>query len=220
MDTGSCDRAALLASFRKTLTVGVPVSTVLNISHLARSLEAEQLAEVLAGLIGLGEQLASSGTVEHIQCALLDVVELLSAGKEELCTRDTGLLPKLRELIKRFEDLVKKAKGRVDYRVLSIFMDNAIGDNKLGTGGSVTSEFNKIKSKLYRAHTMTWEERDQVIERLLSNVTDKHRGDLLDGSPEARGYRNMSDVELNGWLTLAGELKIVAGGKKMDESDR
>lgn len=66
--------------------------------------------------------------------------------------------------------------------------------------------FRKLKSKIFRAVTLTWQERDELIETLLSSVNENRRGLLKDGRGEVRGYSDMADEELQAWRIFASEL--------------
>ena len=66
--------------------------------------------------------------------------------------------------------------------------------------------FRKLKSKIFRAVTLTWEERDDLIDTLLSTVNEKRRGELKVGRDEVRGYADMADEELQAWKIFASEL--------------
>ncbi|GBG33437.1 Hypothetical Protein FCC1311_096602 [Hondaea fermentalgiana] len=197
--------AEQLESFNKTVALNVPVSTILPLSGLAEQ-EIDGLTEVLNGLVLLAETLASEGRREDIQRALLDVAEFLVVAKDKLCTQDEGKLPPLRKLVSHYESLVEKAKSKIDYRALSIFMENKIGETSVDKNGPICSEFNRIKSRLNRCTNMTWDEREKMIDDLLRSVKDKRRGFLVEGRDSIRGYRDMSDRELQGWFTLATEL--------------
>lgn len=197
--------AEQLEAFHKTVALDVPVSSVLSLSGLVEQ-DIDGLTEVLRGLVNLAEALTSEGRREDIQRSLLDIVEFLVVAKEKLCTEDATKLPALRKLVSQFETLVNNVKAKIDYRALSVFMENKIGDAGLDKNGPICSEFNLIKSKLFRCTTMSWDEREKMIDDLLHSVNEKRRGFLVEGRAAVRGYRDMSDQELRGWYTLATEL--------------
>mmetsp|Transcript_7789 Transcript_7789/g.12599 ORF Transcript_7789/g.12599 Transcript_7789/m.12599 type:complete len:219 (-) Transcript_7789:1693-2349(-) len=200
------DGGDLLERFTKTAAMGVPVSSLMSIERLADQ-GLDGICVVFEGLVGLAYDICSQGSNrDDMLRALLDCVEFMVLTKEQICTRDRLKLTSIREVAVRFENTVNEFKDKIDYRALSIFMEDKIGNKALNKNGPICSEFNKIKARLFRGSQMTWEEREKLITQLLKNVSDKRHGFLVEGRAEIRGYQDMSDQELKAWSTLAGEL--------------
>lgn len=207
-DADMGDNSQQLEAFTRSVGLGVPVSTILSIQALCKVTDLDGLIVIFQGLLSLCEDLMDArASNEQIERAIFDVIEFIVGCQDTLCTRDRGKLIVVRGLIVRFETLVSNSKKQLDYRMFSLFMENKIGETAIGAG-PVCSEFNKIKSKLFRACELSWEERERVIEQLVSNVSDKRRGYLMEGRDEVRGYCDMSDKEIQGWATLASELSF------------
>mmetsp|Transcript_14409 Transcript_14409/g.16362 ORF Transcript_14409/g.16362 Transcript_14409/m.16362 type:complete len:234 (+) Transcript_14409:249-950(+) len=195
-----------LKAFERTLQLGVPVSTVISISSLDQIGDLGDLSTVFQGLVNVVESLSKSGDLNAIQTSILDVTEFMAQNEKRLCTTDATILVGLRKTVSRFEELVKKLKSKIDYRVISIFMDNDLGGAKVTQTGTMGSLFRRIKGKIFRCETLTWEERDKLLDHMLSAVNDKRRAFLTEGRPAVRGYKDMSDEELRAWCTFANEI--------------
>lgn len=143
-----------------------------------------------------------------IQTAVLDVAEFITANHTEMCSKDISVLKLLRPCLSSFEKLVQnlKQENLIDYRVLSLFMDNTIGEKRFYPVGPMASIFRKTKSKAFRAVECTWDERERIMEKMLNLVPDKRRQFLTAGRSEIRGYKDMSDQELKAWFTFGLEI--------------
>mmetsp|Transcript_20933 Transcript_20933/g.25398 ORF Transcript_20933/g.25398 Transcript_20933/m.25398 type:complete len:235 (+) Transcript_20933:160-864(+) len=195
-----------LEAFKKTIKLGSPISTVISISSLDKISDLDDMVTVFEGLVDVAESLSKTGDPTTIQTAILDVAEFMAQNEKRLCTTNLEILPKLRKTVKRFEELVKKLKSKIDYRVISIFMDNDLGGAKVTQTGTMGSLFRRIKGKIFRCETMTWEERNTILDHMLIAVNDKRRAFLTEGRPAVRGYKDMSDEELRAWSTFANEI--------------
>ena len=184
------------------------VSTCHRISKplLSDSSNSESKNEKSSGENAANEELSTLKL--KTQTALLDVAEFITTNHTELCSKHVETLKLLRPVITDFESLVQKLRDakQIDFRAISLFMDNTVGEKKFFPVGPMGSIFRKTKSKAFRAVECTWEEREKMMEKMLNLVPDKRRHFLTAGRSEIRGYKDMSDQELKAWLTFGLEI--------------
>jgi len=164
------------------------------------------LTVMFEGLVDVAERFSHDENLDFLQCSLLDIIEFISVNHDALCVKERPRLVPLRKITIRFETLIEKIKSKIDYRVFSIFMENCVGGVSLTPSGPLVSPFNRFKSKLFRASMLSWVERETLIQGLLRNVSAKRHLSMIEGRHEVRGYQDMSDTEIQGWATLAGEM--------------